>query len=138
MSRIRRLAKFRNKLGVVRRFKWWTIPSLPTPSGPIEYATNDAEFTAKLSALSGTGGTIALDPAGTYAARTFSSNPSAIIWITSGTLAGGLVSQSLPAINYATNTRATIASCTMNGGVTTTNGGSVTTNTTLTTVGTLS
>lgn len=97
---------------------FWTIPTLPTPSGPIEYATNDAEFTAKLSALSGTGGTIALDPAGTYAARTFSSNPSAVIWITSGTLAGGLVSQSLPAINYATNTRATIASCTMNGGVT--------------------
>lgn len=98
--------------------RYWAIPTLPTPSGTIVYATNDTEFTNALTTLATSGGTIALDPAGSYASRTISSNPSAVIWITTGTSGGGLVSQSLPAINYAQNTRATIAKLTYGAGIT--------------------
>jgi hypothetical protein len=89
---------------------YWTLPSRPTPSASVTYVTSDAEFTTALTNLSATGGTIALDPAGSYAARTFTSNPSAMIYITSGTSGGGLVNQTGRASGYARNTRASISS----------------------------
>lgn len=77
---------------------WWTLPSWPTPSGTVVQVTDDTEFTAALSTLAATGGIIELDPAGTYAARTFSSNPSAMIYI----------------VSASSSNKATIASVTLN------------------------
>lgn len=77
---------------------WWELPAWPTPSGSTIQVTDDAGFTSALSTLSATGGIIELDPAGTYAARTFGSNPSAMIYI----------------VSASSSNKATIASVTLN------------------------
>ena len=70
--------------------------------------------------MSGTGGSVFVDPSLTLVAQTIDTNPSNVVWVCSGTgnTSGDRVVQTLPAINYDSTTRATAVKVTLTAGIT--------------------
>ena len=98
---------------------YWTLPTIPTPSGSISYITSDTTATqiddlVKTGGARENGGIIAVAAGVTLQEQAITHNPTATVYVVTGDVGTGILSQYLPALVSAgdaqTSTRATIAS----------------------------